>query len=284
VRRRRAGMVRAVVASSVLVVSDSHLSPRAPEANANWSAVVAVAERFDLVLHAGDLTLDGARHPEDVEHAASLLRALPVPWAAIPGNHDIGDNVGAAHGPEVTADRIRRWDGCVGPDRWSRQAGAWTVVGINAQLFGSGLDEERQQWQWLRDVLGAQRPGAPVLLVTHKPLSASDDELEVAPVVRFVPEPARTRLQGLLDATYCPVVLSGHVHQHRVLEHGGRRHVWASTTWAVLPEVMQPTVGLRRSGVLALELGDDGTVSVAFEEPPELRQFTLGREILDPYG
>jgi predicted phosphodiesterase len=277
-------MVRTVVATSVLVVSDSHLSPRAPEADANWSAVMAAAERFDLVLHAGDLTLDGVRHPEDLEHAGSLLRALRVPWVAIPGNHDLGDNVGAAHGPVATAERIRRWHDCVGSDHWSREVGAWTVVGVNAQLFGSGLDEERQQWMWLQDCLAGQDPERPVLLVTHKPLSAADDELRAAPVVRFVPEPARSRLQGLLDARRCAVVLSGHVHQHRVLDHGGRRHVWAPTTWAVLPEQMQPTVGLRRSGALVLQLGGDGIVSVAFEEPPGLRQLTLGQDIHDPYG
>jgi hypothetical protein len=81
----------------------------------------------------------------------------------------------------------------------------------------------------------------------------------------------------------CPLVLSGHVHQHRTLRHGGRRHLWAPTTWAVLPEALQETVGLKQSGAMSLELGSADGVSVAFEVPPGLRQFTIGREIHDPY-
>jgi len=42
------------------VVSDSHLSTRTPEADENWTAVLqhVLASRPDLVIHAGDLSLD----------------------------------------------------------------------------------------------------------------------------------------------------------------------------------------------------------------------------------
>jgi predicted phosphodiesterase len=52
----------------VIVVSDSHLSNRTPEASANWDAVVdhVAAERPDLVVHAGDISVVGHDRVEDL--------------------------------------------------------------------------------------------------------------------------------------------------------------------------------------------------------------------------
>jgi 3',5'-cyclic AMP phosphodiesterase CpdA len=51
-----------VAAARVVLVSDSHLSASAPQAQANWDAVVSyvAAALPDLVIHLGDLSLDGA--------------------------------------------------------------------------------------------------------------------------------------------------------------------------------------------------------------------------------
>ncbi len=100
----------------MLVVSDSHLSERAAEAGANWMAVTALAEHVELVIHAGDLTLDGARNPADLKYARRMLDGLPVPWVAIPGNHDVGDNPGSSEGPAVDADRRHPSSGRRGVD------------------------------------------------------------------------------------------------------------------------------------------------------------------------
>ena len=123
----------------------------------------------------------------------------------------------------------------------------------------------------------------PLLLVVHKPLVASPNELATAPPYRFVPEPARSHLTALLGAVHCRVVLSGHVHQYRELVQAGCLHLWAPTTWAVLPEVMQGTIGLKRCGVVSLELASDATVSTQLVEPPGLAQFTLGQDVQMPY-
>jgi len=71
-----------VAAARVILVSDSHLSASAPQARANWDAVVGYV---------------GACHPDLVIHL---------------GNHDIGDNPspgGPAGGGTVDAARRQRW-------------------------------------------------------------------------------------------------------------------------------------------------------------------------------
>lgn len=98
-----------------------------------------------------------------------------------------------------------------------------------------------------------------------------------------MPAPARARLTALLCDRRVPLVVSGHVHQFRLLGDGMRTHAWAPSAWAVLPDRLQPTIGLKRCGVLSLRLDDGGTASVEHTEPAALRQHTLGVDVPDPY-
>ncbi len=265
------------------MVADSHLSRRAAEAERNWSAVVDHVRRTgpELVVHVGDLSLDGAHDAGDLDYArAHLDRLAPTPWVAVPGNHDIGDNPipGADPTDVVTEERLGPWTRWVGPHWWATDVGDWRLVGVNAQLFGSGLPAEDQQWTWLEGVVGASATRErPLALVSHKPLQASDEELATAPPVRFVPTPARDRLRDLLDDVRVnPLVVSGHVHQFRSLDLDGTSHVWAPTTWAILPDSWQATIGTKRCGVVHLELSD--TVAHRLVEPDGLRQLVVGED------
>ena len=265
------------------MVSDSHLSRRAAEAEGNWSAVVDHVQRTgpELVVHLGDLSLDGTHDEGDLDYArAQLDRLSPTPWVVVPGNHDIGDNPIPGEDPtdHVTEERLGRWTQWVGPHWWATDVGDWRLVGVNAQLFGSGLPAEDEQWTWLEGVLAAPATRErPLALVSHKPLQGSDQELATAPSVRFVPAPARDRLRDLLDdVPVNPLVVSGHVHQFRSLEFDGTSHVWAPTTWAILPDSWQRTIGTKRCGVVHLELSD--SVAHRLVEPDGLRQLVVGED------
>jgi 3',5'-cyclic AMP phosphodiesterase CpdA len=265
----------------VTVVSDTHLSRRTPEAQANWRAVVdhIAADPPDLVVHAGDLTLDGARDPQDLADARRALDQLPVTWRAVPGNHDIGDNPRPGQAEEPVDDhRRQRWLDTIGPDRCTVELDGWSIVAVDAQLFGSGLDAEADQRDWLAAQLAAADRA---VLVSHKPITGPDAELATAPPYRFVPAPARHRLTELVASHHVPLVVSGHVHQYRVLDIDGVRHAWAPTTWTVLPDDMQPVLGTKRGGVLSIELG--ATTKAALVEPPGFRQLTLVRDVPNPY-
>jgi 3',5'-cyclic AMP phosphodiesterase CpdA len=271
----------------VTVVSDTHLSPRAPEADANWDAVVdhVARTRTDLVVHLGDLTLDGTNDTTELRRARRLLDRLPVPWHAVPGNHDVGDNplVSQSNGQAITPERHEAWLDAIGVDHWALELAGWTLIGLNAQLFGSGLAADDAQWSWLRGRLEDMPAGRPTVLAMHKPLSAPDQELAVAPPYRFVPTPARRQLERLLDRRAAPLVVSGHVHQFRVLDIDARRHVWEPTSWAVLPDRVQARYGAKRCGIVALTLAADGRADVSLEEPAGLTQITLSDDIPDPY-
>jgi hypothetical protein len=276
----------------VAFVSDTHLAARAPEADANWAAIVdhVDATRPSLVVHLGDASLDGAHRPADLDHARARLDELDehgVAWRAIPGNHDIGDNPAGDHVPSTPVDDVRRqrWLDVVGPDRWALDLDGWRLVAVDAQLFGSGLAAEEEQWEWLGAAAADQRDGRAVALLSHKPWSAPTPELAAAPPYRFVPPPSRHRLRQLFGDDPPAIVVSGHVHQHRVLELDGSRHVWAPTSWAVLPDDVQPPVGTKRCGILTATFDADGSgPSVTLVEPDGIRQLMLRRDLPNPYG
>jgi hypothetical protein len=237
------------------------------------------------VIHLGDLSLDGARNPADLNHARGQLELLPVPWTAVPGNHDIGDNPwpGAPEGIAVTETRRQRWLDVVGADYWSLDLADWTLLALNAQLAGSGLDAEAAQWSWLEDQLRRVRPDGRIAVLTHKPLTASAGELAAAPPFRFWPADARHRLRRIFAGRPLALFVSGHVHQSRELRLDGTHHVWVPTTWAVLSDHAQRVFGAKRCGVLSLTFAPGTTPDPEFREPAGIIHLVQNVDIPDPY-
>jgi 3',5'-cyclic AMP phosphodiesterase CpdA len=268
----------------LILVSDTHLSPAAPEARANWEAVLRYVDVSapDIVIHLGDLTLDGARDADDLQHGRRQLDRLPVAWHAVPGNHDIGDTPwpGAPDGSAVDADRRQRWLDVIGPDHWSLTSDGWTLLAINAQLLGSGLEAETDQWSWLEQQAGGRSENQRIALATHKPLAGTRAEMASSPPYRFLPPPGRDRLADVVRPS---AVVSGHVHQSRLLRLDGTDHLWAPTTWAVLPDQVQPAMGAKRCGIVSLELAPGIPPQPEFIEPDGLAQLTLTIDLPDPY-
>lgn len=170
-----------MTALRVILVSDTHLSQVAPEATANWDAVLRHVGTAapDIVIHLGDLTLDGAHNGADLEYGRLQLDRLPVAWYAVPGNHDVGDNPWPGAPADVTIDAVRhrRWLDIVGADHWSLTVNGWTMLAINAQLLGSGLEAEARQWSWLEEQLSKRDTDHRLGLIAHKPVAAADAEL-----------------------------------------------------------------------------------------------------------
>jgi len=276
-----------VTAARVILVSDTHLSPAAPEADANWEAVLrhVGAAAPDAVIHLGDLTLDGAGNPDDLPHGRRQLDRLPVAWHAVPGNHDVGDNPwpGAPDRSALDAGRRQRWLDVIGADHWSLTLDGWTLLAINAQLLGSGLEAEARQWSWLQEQLSGRSENQRLALLTHKPVAGPETEMATSPPYRFLPPLSADRLADLLRDQPLSLVISGHVHQYRRLDLGGIDHLWVPTTWAVLPDHVQPTLGAKRCGIVFLELDPRAPWHPALVEPEGITQHTLFGDLPDPY-
>ena len=163
------------------LLSDPHLSPTHGFFWDNWRVACAAVNvaKPDLVVVAGDLCINGAESDAEMEFAGAALKAIEVPVRAIPGNHDVGDEPpGQTSEQLIDAARLARWNGVFGSDRFDMRFGAWHLIGINAQLCGSGLPEDEGQRHWLAERL-AQAEG-PIALFSHKPLFLDSPDRSLA--------------------------------------------------------------------------------------------------------
>ncbi|WP_376097907.1 metallophosphoesterase family protein [Roseomonas sp. CCTCC AB2023176] len=216
--------------ATLAVLSDLHLSPTHGFFWDNWlrarDAVAAGAPEATIVN--GDLCINGPDDSAELAFAARVLRRLPGIVHALPGNHDVGDEPPGQDAHQiVNAARLSAWTRHVGPDRVAFDLGAWRVLGMNAQLCGSGLPAEEEQWTWLASALDhAERP---VALFLHKPLFLEDPGENSPTIASLNPEP-RARLLSLLRGGPVRMIVSGHLHARRDRVVNGIRHLWVPAT------------------------------------------------------
>ena len=266
----------------VTFVADTHLAPRSPGADENWAAVLAHIERTepDLVVHAGDISLDGADHDDDLDHSRDLLDRLPVPWRAVPGNHDTGD-IGDAPRQPVDASRRARFQRALGQQFWVEDLDRWRLIGVDTQYLGSDLDGAGDAWTQLADALDTDRP---TIVVGHRPIEPDGDRFTDAPH-RYLTGATRDRLRRVLSDGSARLYVSGHVHQWRQGSLDGLDYVWVPSTWAVLPDRMQEVIGTKVVGLVEVELGDDPDQHpiVRLVEPDGIEQAVYGDDWPSPY-
>ncbi|MCW0232192.1 MAG: metallophosphoesterase [Ferrovibrio sp.] len=241
----------------IALITDTHVAPHAPAFNANW----LVAKEFiaelgtDWTIHLGDITVNGAHDDSHYDCAMALAQNWPGRLQFLPGNHDVGDN---PPGPGVPVkdllqpERLARYRTVFGPDYWRLDLAGWRLLGLNAQLFGTGSAEEEAQWGWL----AAQEGAKPTILLLHKPLFQTAAE-DAAPHIRYVPLHPRRKLLALLRRFDLRLVLSGHTHQYLDRMIDGIRHVWVPSTAFCLPDGMQERIGEKITGLAILDLTAD---------------------------
>lgn len=257
----------------VFQVSDTHLSGERPYFRANWEAFAQAVDeaRPDLVINTGDIALDGPGRVDDLAVARTLHDSLCVPHLSIPGNHDVGDNPAAGYAPKqpVSREQLATFRRIFGDDWWSVDAGAWRFVGLNAQLFGSGLSDEEEQWAFLEEAL-ADAERQPVAVWIHKPLFNADPAESGETAYRYVVPAARDRLLALFATARVMLVASGHTHQHRRTRVAGIDYVWCPSTGFVLKSAaLQPAIGTKEVGFVDYGFAPDG-VTIAIRRVPAM--------------
>ncbi len=240
----------------IIQISDTHLSRGKPHFVGNWAPLARwIAEqRPDLVVHTGDVTVDGAGVEEDLAYSAGLLRELGVRFRAVPGNHDVGE---AGHSRQpVNDERLVRWRSYFGEDRWVEDIEDWRLIGFDALILGSGSDAEAVQAAWLEAVT-AEAEGRRITWFLHKPLFVDSPEEGDTGYWSVKPEP-RAWLMALLRRHSVALVASGHLHKARDFRREGTRYLWAPASSFLVGPAQPSMPGEKRLGAVHYEFGRTG--------------------------
>jgi 3',5'-cyclic AMP phosphodiesterase CpdA len=240
----------------IIQISDTHLSPVKAHFADNWAPLAGWigARRPDLVVHTGDVTVDGADLDADLAYAAELLAGLGVRVLALPGNHDVGE-AGHAHQP-VNGERLARWRARFGEDRWVEDIAGWRLIGLDAMILGSGTSDEAAQAAWLEATMaacGARR----IAWFLHKPLFLENPAEGDTGYWSVKPQP-RARLLALMERHRVALVASGHLHKARDFGLGRTRYLWGPASSFLVGGIQPAMPGEKRLGAVAYEFDEAG--------------------------
>jgi 3',5'-cyclic AMP phosphodiesterase CpdA len=252
-------------------ITDTHLSREKPFFLDNFrvAAEHLRAQAPDLVVNTGDVSLNGADIADDMREARLLHDGLGLPWRAIPGNHDVGDNQEVARKQPANRERRERWTATFGADFWTQDVPGWRLLGVNSLLLGSDIPEAAEQDAFIRDAV-ARLDGRSLLLFTHKPLFNDSPNESDATSHFFSPSP-RSRLFDLLGAARPAIVACGHLHEHRERDSWGMRQVWAPAISFTIPDwYIAPHGGVHTVGYVRIALEDDGRFETRLIQPEGL--------------
>ncbi|WP_105437074.1 metallophosphoesterase [Neorhizobium sp. T25_13] len=239
----------------IIQITDTHFSPEKSHFNGNWAPLLTWIEdtRADLIIHTGDLTVDGADKPGDITFCMDLMRQTSIPMLILPGNHDVGHLPGSEQ--PVNAERLARWRDLVGEDRWFEDTDGWRFVGLNSLLLGHEDDEEEGQFEWLRETL-EERHGRRIALFAHKPLFV-DEPHEGDTGYWSVRPTQRKRLYDLIAAHDVALFASGHLHWAWQGRFENTALTWGPSAAFILDKLVREMPGERLVGAVVHEFSDD---------------------------
>ena len=251
----------------VVQVSDIHLSPTHAWFNDNWDVFVETmqADPPDFIFVTGDLCINGPGRDHEFAFAREQLNRLPVPWRAIPGNHDSGDTPPDERNNHPLTEPLRaRFREVIDQDFWVQDLANWRFIGLNAQMIDSGLAGEAAQWAFLEAAL-ADAGGKQLAIWLHKPLFVRDPADTGRRLTALFPT-GRARLLALCEKHGVKLVGSGHLHRYRRLTHGAAKLIWAPAT-SFLMDGRKGLPGVSRLGYLRYGFRRTGFTAKLIEPP-----------------
>jgi len=267
----------------IVQITDTHFSPTKPHFNGNWEPLASWIEQSgaDLVVHTGDLSVDGADKDDDIAFCMNLMREISTPMLLVPGNHDVGHLPGSPQ--PVNAGRLERWRRLVGPDYWMEDAGNWRLIGLDSLLMGFDDAEDEAQFDWLRSVLES-RGGRRVALFAHKPLFV-DAPGEGDTGYWSVRPAQRQRLYDLIAAHDVALFASGHLHRAWQGRYENTSLVWGPSAAFVVGDMERDMPGERLLGAVIHQFGHQFGDTVASEivAIPGMTAFVLDDVVAEVY-
>lgn len=243
----------------IIQITDTHLSPVKSHFTENWERLAQwiVEVGADLVVHTGDLTIDGADLDEDMLYSIEKMRNLPVPMLIVPGNHDVGHLPGSDQPVDQT--RLDRWHKLVGPDHWVSDHDGWRLIGLNSLIIGSESNEDEAQFQWLEAQLSS-REGRQIAIFAHKPLFVDAADEGDSGYWGIRPK-QRQRLFELFKDHPVKLHASGHLHWAWKGDHEGITLVWGPPSSFIIQSFEREMPGERLVGAVIHTLDAQGVSS-----------------------
>lgn len=232
----------------LIQITDTHFSPTKRHFNGNWAPLLEwiETEKPDLIIHTGDLTVDGADHDADIIFSMELMRQASAPMLILPGNHDVGHLPGSKQ--PVTPERLARWDRLAGPDRFVEDVAGWRLVGFNSLLLGMGDAAEEAQIEWLSETL-ANAGDRRIALFTHKPLFVDEPEEGDTGYWSVKPD-QRRRIFELMADHDVALVATGHLHWAWQGLLGATALTWAPSAAFIIDTMEREMPGERLVGAV----------------------------------
>ncbi len=219
---------------SVAIVSDTHLNRDESDTDAAFAVNRLANQRLSHVIddlntrdvaavfHLGDVVHPVPSRLDLYEPACERFHEqaarLKHPLHLIPGNHDVGDKpMPWSPAGTVRQSFIDAWSRCFGAHYFCFSHQGAAFIGINAQVFGSDLELEDEQRDWLEDKLAAHADERIFLLSHYPPFLLSEDEAEH---YDNLGDRGRAQILNAINAHPVEALFAGHVHHFWLNRHG----------------------------------------------------------------
>ena len=209
-----------------------------PAWNENWKTArrQIIQRKPELLLVGGDMTRDGTTHTFELEQARSEFQTLPFPSFIIPGNHEVGNKFLPGNPVSIQSAYLERYRSVFGASQGSQRFKNVRFSAFDAFLPGSGLPEESELWAWMDSL--QPDPEAkfhvwmihPALFIDHPSEPNWNPEQDRTAWYFGIDEPFRSRILDTMKRTHADIVISGHIHCRRLVEHEGIRFQYAPST------------------------------------------------------
>lgn len=229
--------------------TDIHFgSPRSyrydPARNENWATACSQMESMqpEILLVGGDLTRDGDPHEYEMQIAKDELEKLPMVYAVIPGNVEVGNKhttVVQQKVLDVNSENLKRFGLYFGAPNWTFVHKNVRFTGFYAGVAGSGLSEEQMFWHFLERLSSLPIPRHHVAMMHYPLFIETMDEPNYDPAdpnqyhewYNNIDQPHRSRIFRCLRDADVEIVLSGHTHCRRSIRTvEGVRFCWTPAT------------------------------------------------------
>jgi DNA repair exonuclease SbcCD nuclease subunit len=183
------------------------------------TAIAQVNEaNVDIVLITGDLSNGG--QADQLRGFVQRTKQFQAPVFYVPGNHDVGHkmNSGKTNG-FVTVERVNAYEHLMGRSFFAKEQHGMHLIGLDASLFGSGLERERDQWKFIEHEM-AEAIDGPKIVFMHYPLFVKSAAEKGGGYWNIEPEP-RERLLKLFEQGKVTAVLTGHLHKSLTNDYKG---------------------------------------------------------------